>query len=182
MKLLSDFDLSNKYGRFQARKHGFEVPIYKPYDLVAKKDFWSFVDVKSVNECWNWIGKVNYWGYGTFYEKGFSYMAHRYAYQSKTKLNIEGFIAMHICDNPACCNPNHLVMGTHADNQKDKYKKNRQAKGEMMGSSILTNEQVIEARKRYIPHKVTYQMLAEEYGVCKDTMQKAIRKIYWKHL
>jgi hypothetical protein len=89
---------------------------------------------------------------------------------------------MHICDNPACCNPNHIVLGTHADNQKDKFEKNRQAKGEKNGFSLLTNEQVLEARKKYKPRLVTYKMLAKEYGVCKDTMQKAIRGINWKHL
>jgi len=182
MKSLSDFDLSNRHDRYQARKHGFDVPIYKPYELKEKKDFWFWVNVKNKDECWLWLGKLNQWGYGRFYKNGFTAMAHRVAYELTTNKNIDGLIAMHTCDNPACCNPNHLVMGTHADNQKDKYKKNRQAKGEMMGSSILTNEQVIEARKKYKPHKITYQMLANEYGVCKDTMQKAIRKINWKHL
>ena len=64
----------------------------------------------------------------------------------------------------------------------DKYKKNRQAKGEKNGQSLLTANQVIEARKKYKPRIVTYEILAKEYGVCKDTMQKAIRGIYWRHL
>jgi hypothetical protein len=181
MKSISDFDLSSRFDRYQARKQGFDVPIYKPYGL-KKKDFWSLIDVKSEKECWNWLGKLNKWGYGRLRNDGFMALAHRVAYEKKTGEKINNLIAMHICDNPACCNPNHIVLGTHADNQKDKFEKNRQAKGEKNGFSLLTNEQVLEARKKYKPRLVTYKMLAKEYGVCKDTMQKAIRGINWKHL
>ena len=89
---------------------------------------------------------------------------------------------MHACDNTRCCNPKHLLIGTHVDNQADKYKKNRQAKGEKNGQSLLSDVQVLQAREKYKPRLVTYKMLAKEYGVCKDTMQKAIRGIYWKHI
>ena len=51
---------------------------------------------------------------------------------NKLGKNIDGFVAMHICDNPSCCNPSHLVIGTHADNQTDKYKKNRQKKTQVL--------------------------------------------------
>ena len=147
-----------------------------------KPDFWSFVEIRSTNECWPWLRPLNKWGYGRYRMGKLQAMAHRVAYQLQTGKNIDGFVAMHTCDNPSCCNPNHLVIGTHADNQNDKYKKNRQAKGETNGQSILTEEQVIEARKLYVETKTTYKKLAEKYGVCKDTMQKAIRGIYWKHI
>ena len=149
---------------------------------VDANKFWSSVDVKTENECWNWLKKPNQWGYGRYRFDGIQTMAHRVAYRLTTGENIDGKVAMHKCDNPACCNPKHLVMGTHADNQKDKFIKNRQAKGEVNGCSLLTEEQVKEAREKYIPKVVTYKMLAKEYGVCKDTMQKAIRKIYWRHI
>jgi len=147
-----------------------------------KPDFWSFVDIQSKDKCWPWLRPLNKWGYGRYRVGNFQAMAHRVAYQLKTGQNIDGFVAMHVCDNPSCCNPNHLVIGAHADNQADKYKKNRQAKGEKNGQSLLSDSQVLEARQKYKPRLVTYKMLAEEYGVCRDTMQKAIRGIYWKHL
>jgi hypothetical protein len=156
--------------------------LHQLLDMKNKPDFWSFIDIKSDDECWPWLRKLNKWGYGRYRVGNFNAMAHRYAYQLKTGKNIDGYVAMHICDNPACCNPKHLVIGTHADNQADKYKKNRQAKGEENGQSLLTESQVVEARKKYKPRVVTYKMLANEYGVCKDTMQKAIRGIYWRHL
>jgi len=64
MKTIDDFDLSTRQGRYNARKNGFDVPIYKPHGLKPKKDFWSLIDVRSENECWNWLGKLNPWGYG----------------------------------------------------------------------------------------------------------------------
>lgn len=180
MKTIDDFDLSTRQGRYQARKNGFFVPLQKCG--VKQPEFWSLVEKKSETECWLWLGAINPWGYGRFKFNGVQTMSHRVAYRLTTGENIDGKVAMHKCDTPACCNPNHLVIGTHADNQQDKFKKNRQAKGETNGQSFLTEQQVKEARSKYKPRVVTYKMLANEYGVCKDTMQKAIRGIYWKHL
>lgn len=109
-------------------------------------------------------------------------MAHRISYEKTTGKNIAGFIAMHICDNRKCCNPNHIAIGTHADNQADKVSKNRQAKGEKNGASLLSEISVLEARKKYKDGGETYKSLADKYGVSRDTMQKAIRGIYWKHI
>ncbi len=146
-------------------------------------EFWKKVDVKQIDECWNWIGAVNKDGYGRARFQGKSIYVHRLSliYQ-EPNLDFGKKVVMHICDNPRCCNPKHLLLGTHADNQADKFKKQRQAKGEKNGQSLLTEEQVKEARSKYIPKVVTYKMLAKEYGVCKDTMQKAIRGIYWSHI
>ena len=180
MKTINDFDLTCKYQRHQARKAGFDVPKRKPG--IKQEDFWFWVNVKTENECWPWLGTLNQWGYGRYRINGFFGMAHRIAYEKTTSKNIKGLIAMHICDNPKCCNPKHIALGTHADNQADKVAKNRQAKGESNGQSILTEQQVFEARQKYATTKLSYKKLAEEYGVHTDTMQKAIRGINWKHL
>ncbi len=149
----------------------------------TEKDFWKNVDRKSNDKCWPWKGCINRWGYGRYRFNGSLHMAHRLALKFlRPDLELKNKVVMHVCDNPSCCNPNHLLLGTHADNQSDKYKKNRQAKGEKNGQSFLTEQQVIEMRKKYIPRKMTYEMLAKEYKVCKDTVQKAVRGIYWKYL
>jgi hypothetical protein len=180
MKSINDFDLSTRNGRCRARKNGFDVPFQKQGP--KQPDFWSLVNKKTDSECWEWTRNLNQWGYGKFRFNGFNAMAHRVAYELHTGIKIDGLVAMHICDNPKCCNPKHLTIGTHADNQHDKFKKNRQAKGEANGASILNEEQVLEARKIYKSEKTTYKKLAEIYGVSRDTMQKAIRGIYWKHI
>ena len=146
-------------------------------------EFWKKIDVKNAEDCWNWLGAINKDGYGRPRFKGQLIYSHRLSLQySEPNLDLTGKVVMHICDNPKCCNPKHLLVGTHADNQSDKFKKNRQAKGEKNGMSLLTKEKVLEAREKYKKGDITYKKLAEEYKVCKDTMQKAIRGINWKHL
>lgn len=146
-------------------------------------DFWKKVDVNESHDCWNWLGSVNKDGYGRPRFCGDLIYAHRLALKYvNPDVDLTDKVVMHTCDNPRCCNPKHLLIGTHVDNQADKYKKNRQAKGEKNGWSLLTEQKVLEARDQYKKGGFTYKELAEKYGVCKDTMQKAIRGIYWKHL
>ena len=109
-------------------------------------------------------------------------MAHRFAWIAAGNIIPPGMVLMHSCDNRPCCNPAHLSVGTPRDNQEDKVRKGRHAKGEKIGMSILSEDQVREIRSRYSFRKMTYKMLAQEYGVCKDTIQKAVRKIYWRHI
>ena len=178
MKPLEAFDLSKKWHRYAARKAGYDVP--KLPNKVPNKTFWE--QVEKTDGCWFWTGAKDSCGYGTYSINRFVHKSHRYAYEFITKEKIGSRIAMHTCDVPSCVNPDHIRLGTHQDNMKDKVKKNRQAKGEKIGVSKLTNNDVLIARNRYKNEKITYQDLADQFGVCKDTMQKAIRGIYWKHL
>lgn len=90
--------------------------------------FWSFVDKKeSIEECWNWKGSGE--RYGNFSLKGASYKANRVALFLKTGENLEGMEAMHICDNPKCCNIHHLEIGTHWENMQDMADKGRAYNG-----------------------------------------------------
>jgi len=177
-KQLSDFDLQTRYGRYSARKNGFDVPKKKPGKIA--KDVWDFVN-KTPN-CWLWKGGLNWDGYGVYKKNGITHRAHRYIWELVNNKQIGNKVAMHICDTPNCVNPDHLLFGTQADNIDDKIRKNRQAKGEKCHSSILTDDQIVEIRKKYKYRIYTYKMLAFEYGVCKDTIQKAVRKINWGHI
>jgi hypothetical protein len=181
MQTIENFDLTTKNGRYLARKNGFDVPHLKRG--AKQTDFWKRIDKKEDIFCWNWLGPVNKDGYGRAkFGNEYGYV-HRLSLKYHfPDLNLQKKVVMHICDNPKCCNPRHLLVGTHADNQADKYKKNRQAKGEKNGMSFLTEEKVLEIREKYKKGDITYKQLAKEYGVCKDTMQKAIRGISWKHL
>ena len=175
---MATFDLTSRIGRYRARKAGMDVPKRKPGK--PAKDFWS--QVKKTNGCWLWTGKISRDGYGIYCAHGTYFKSHRYVLEFFRGLQIKNKVVMHSCDRPACCNPDHLAVGTHADNQKDKFQKNRQAKGELNGSSVLTKDQVLEMRAKYKPRLYTYEMLAQEYGISKDTAQKAVRGIYWKHI
>jgi hypothetical protein len=79
------------------------------------------------NECWPWKGRVSSTGYGTIKHRGRTLKAHRVAYEMANGPIPDGLVVMHICDNPPCCNPNHLRLGTVADNNNDRDQKGRNA-------------------------------------------------------
>lgn len=90
--------------------------------------FWKKVDIKSQNECWNWIGYKNKHGYGVMAinrdGKALVY-AHRLSWIINKKTEIDKLCICHKCDNPSCVNPNHLFIGTQKDNVTDMFKKKR---------------------------------------------------------
>jgi hypothetical protein len=172
------YDLSSRVGRYRARKAGLDVPLQKPG--VKSLGFWERVE--RVGDCLIWRGGINRDGYGMFHIDGKTIRAHRYAYEQANGPISTGMLLRHKCDTPACVNHLHLEIGTHRDNRRDTISRGRHAKGEAIASSVLTAEMVLEMRARYSRGVVTYQDLANEYGVSKDTAQKAIRKIYWRHI
>jgi hypothetical protein len=93
--------------------------------------FWSRVDKRGPDECWPWIGAQNGNGYGRIKVDGILWVAHRVAYALATKkwpksdLTYHGKVVMHRCDNPACCNPAHLQIGTQRRNVMDMVRKGR---------------------------------------------------------
>jgi hypothetical protein len=106
------------------------------------------------------------------------------AYQLKIGKIPTGLHVLHHCDNPPCCNPKHLFVGTDKDNIEDMIRKGRNntPKGESHRDAKLTEKQVLEIRKRHVPFVLTYSMLAREYGVSKSTIQHAVNGSHWKHI
>jgi hypothetical protein len=84
--------------------------------------FWSKVDVGRPDHCWPWRAALDRYGYGQF--KGESYVSpkrsHRVAYELVCGDIPPGLVLRHRCNNPACCNPSHLVPGTQGDNHDDR--------------------------------------------------------------
>lgn len=85
-----------------------------------------------LDECWEWNGLCNQDGYGQKKINGTSWQTHRLAFAWATgnwtdngpKIP-DGMLVLHRCDNPPCCNPSHLFLGTHADNVRDAVSKGR---------------------------------------------------------
>jgi len=94
-------------------------------DIVER--FWTHVDKKEPEECWNWKSRTKS-GYGMFrvtmQKKESEFVASRVSlFLSGTPVN--GFFALHSCDNPKCVNPGHLRAGTHKENMEDMVAKGR---------------------------------------------------------
>lgn len=85
-----------------------------------------------------------------------------------------GKLLCHRCDNPACVRPDHLFVGTAADNSADAVAKGRHAHGATNGQTKLSDAQVAEIRRRYATGSVSQSQLAREYGVKGPTINRIV--------
>lgn len=142
--------------------------------------FWAKVDRRSLFDCWPWTGAKEGLGYGVVRRASGVFKAHRRAYELAVGPIPDGLIVRHICDNPPCCNPSHLAIGTHADNVADKVSRGRQARGEGNGRAVLSIEDVRAIRDR-APSE-TVAALAREYRVDRRTITYIVQRVNWKHV
>lgn len=90
-----------------------------------RERFWSRVARRGPDECWLWQGGVSSAGYGQFDKHGRKVGAHVVAYEALHGTLPRGRVVRHKCDTPLCCNPAHLISGTHKDNADDRDKRGR---------------------------------------------------------
>ena len=83
--------------------------------------FWSQVDIRGLDECWEWQGTRSA-GYGQFNWDGQQFVAHRMAKVLVRRPIPRGLLGCHRCDNKACNNPNHIYAGTGSDNALDRVR------------------------------------------------------------
>lgn len=149
-------------------------------------DFWSLVLRGAAHECWPWQGTKNEEGYGSLRVSRRSCGAHRLAYELSVGPIPDGMFVLHHCDNPPCCNPAHLFLGTHQDNMTDMAAKGRgrSPKGSKKAEAKLTEDRVQEARHLFQKGhpEFGYTGLARRYGIGVVTMYKAITRQTWTHV
>ena len=150
------------------------------------KTFWSRVDTMSGlgpnKDCWEISGCLNKQGYPSWSVNGKKHNAHRASYI----LNIgdiedKTLVVCHTCDNKRCVRPEHLFLGTQAQNIADKVLKSRQAKGEKVNTSKLRSEEVYNIRFGRRSSQ-SLKELSDYYGVSTYTIYEIINGLTWRHI
>lgn len=89
-------------------------------------DFWSNIQIGLARQCWPWVGRyTSSAGYGIIRYGDGDRFAHRESFRRCRGLIVDGLWVLHRCDNPPCCNPAHLFLGTCRDNVRDSMSKGR---------------------------------------------------------
>jgi len=144
------------------------------------EDFWTVVDC-SGDGCWEWQGqrasgertdrpgkrKMPYGmariGISPNYK---DVMAHRLAWEYAVGPIPEGMKVLHSCDNPPCCRPDHLFLGTQSDNMKDAAGKGRLAFN--LPETPISKEKALKIRAAWESSDKKHGMktiIARQFGV-----------------
>jgi len=144
--------------------------------------FWEKVKIREHEQCWNWVAhKRN--GYGMFQIWNRSHSAHRLCWIMEFGPIPDGLCVLHSCDNPSCCNPEHLFLGTHTDNMRDASRKGKfHRKGELNGRAKLTEREVATIRNLHGKGGLTPTVLAKAFGVTRPAISQILRREHWTHL
>lgn len=139
--------------------------------------------------CWEWQKARFHWGHGAIGIDGKTRKAHRVAYEVFVGPIPKGMQVLHACDNPPCCNPDHLRLGTHADNMAEMAARGRAATGTRNHFGRTAYRGVENARSkltedavRLIRAGVPTKEIMSRFGVAKATVSHVRVGRAWKHV
>jgi hypothetical protein len=170
------------YGRWH--RNGDPLIVHRPRGTPEQR-FWA--KVRKGDGCWEWTaaGSRGYGVMGLGGQYGKRVLAHRFSWELHNGPIPDGLNVCHQCDNPPCVRPDHLFLGTHADNVRDLVSKGRNATvrayGEAGGSSKLTNDQVMDIRRQRAAG-VRSRVLADRYGISRTNVRLIVIGKSWSHL
>lgn len=170
-----------------ARQAGFakwKAHIHSPDEI--RKRFWAKVTVLGRDDCWIWNGALNERGYGSLTHKMRRWKAHRFAFFLTHGEFDFALDVLHECDNPPCCNPNHLELGTHEENMQQMVARGRwgtrvMASGEHHGMSKLNIDNVREIRLLE-SQGITNRDIAIRFGVTEQNVRRIVMRETWRHV
>lgn len=166
-----------------------------PRDPAAR--WWSKVDRRGDDECWPWKKACFEKGYGAFRLGPKQVKAHRFGYELLVGPLGPGENVLHHCDNPPCCNPAHLFIGSHRDNAHDRERKGRgryrtvgplapkpklsRARGERHGMAKMDAEKVRKIR-RLRADGLSQSRIATIVGISQENVSSVLRGRTWRHV
>lgn len=179
---------------------GLPIQHYRPRGLDVMEAFsWYMpgdppITDSLVEGCWFWTGRTDGYGYGTIQHTvngvRSHYVAHRLSYELHVGPVPSGLLVRHTCDTPPCCQPKHLLIGTHADNTDDKVSRNRQSRGithslktrgEKSPHTQLT-ESDVHAIRKLASQGMTQYALAARFGCSQPSINLIVRRKRWAHI
>lgn len=152
-------------------------------ERVTEDRFWSKVDKSS--DCWNWTASKGRFGYGVFgigHSK--TVLSHRFAWSEVNGPIQEGVCVLHKCDNPSCVRPDHLFLGTVADNNLDKMSKGRcpDRAGEKNNRAKLTQGQVDTMRRLWATGRYSRAQIASTFSITSTYAKRIIDGKRWREV
>jgi hypothetical protein len=165
---------------FATSEHARRAARHERTDETARFDEWV---EKQEGGCWLWAGWLSPRGYGylTVWRDGKwrKSRVHRLSYERHVGPIPPGMLVCHSCDVRNCVNPDHLFLGTDADNQADKARKGRTntPRGERSHFAKLTEEIVAEMRRLY--PQVSQSRLAKMFGTSQANVSRIVNGKAW---
>lgn len=193
-----EFRDRSRTGRFFCSRRCVLQSLKKPW--TADEFFWPNVNVvDDASSCWEYQKLDSRGNYGAIKVNGRPLRAHRLSWELHFGPIPEGVFVCHRCDNPPCVRPDHLFLGTPADNSADMVAKGRSytpsgadhysarspekvRRGEAAPRAILTEGQVRDIRRRLAAGGITQRALSAEYGVSPATIGIIASGRVWKHV
>lgn len=150
-------------------------------NVMLCRKLYSRIRSSSAEDCWLWDGATDKDGYGVLYWLGKVVRAHRLSLAVFLGEDIPSeVLVLHSCDNPRCCNPQHLRKGTHADNVKDKISRYRcsMPSGENHWKSKITSQDADNIRALYAQGN-TQTSIAHRYSLAQSQVSRIVNGKAW---
>lgn len=149
--------------------------------LSEAETFESRLKPNDATGCIEWQGARDKNGYGTLRSGGRDHKAHRLAYENANGAIPDGRLVCHSCDNPACCNPAHLFLGTSADNTRDMVTKGRSLRGSRSHNAKLTESDIPKIRA-LLASGISQQAIGSAFGVVQTVISRIHLRTTWSHV
>lgn len=139
--------------------------------------FWEKVDRREPDECWNWTAGVTTKGYGSLKIEGSRALpAHivsweiHFGVRPHYRVDRRERCVCHKCDNRLCVNPQHLFLGTHAENMADMGSKLRGSKTKLVNRTQVRDIRILASLG------IRQETIAAKYGVCRPNISMIVSR------